>query len=118
MENYEIWRFFFMEPFGMFQFLKTLLSSPEQATEKGGMQTSENAEKKPPRRPIAMRARMRTHPLPRHRMPRIARNKPTKKSATNVALFLLICDIFRRGGWKGCGRRSPAAKRASSDGER
>ena len=37
-----------MEPFGMFQFLKTLLSSPEQATEKGGMQTSENAEKKPP----------------------------------------------------------------------
>ena len=36
-----------MERFGMFQFLKTLLSPPEQPAENGGAQTMEGAEKKP-----------------------------------------------------------------------
>ncbi len=37
-----------MEAFGMFQFLKTLLSPPEQPTENGSPSVDEKAEKKPP----------------------------------------------------------------------
>ena len=37
-----------MERFGMFQFLKTLLSPPEQPAENGGAQTQEKEEKTPP----------------------------------------------------------------------
>ena len=37
-----------MERFGMFQFLKTLLSPPEQPAENDGTQTSEQSKKKPP----------------------------------------------------------------------
>lgn len=37
-----------MERFGMFQFLKTLLSPPEQPAENDGAQTSEQSKKKPP----------------------------------------------------------------------